>query len=82
MGKIKAEGVGKEYLDALVLRYESEIKTAVATLRLYTSDRLTAIGEHSDLQDEQDKWLQKYQDSKGKLESIKEIFDREDKING
>lgn len=82
--KITATGVGKDYLKSLKLKYEAEVAKAKATLKLYTSDNLAAIGEHSDLQEEQDKWLQIYHDSKGKLESIKEIFEEEqlERING
>lgn len=85
MGEVKLNNsnssVGWDFIDALVSKYKSEILIAKATLRLYTND-LSAIGEHSDLITEQDKWLGKYVDAKDKLEAIYDIYDRDEKING
>jgi hypothetical protein len=47
---------------------------AEANLSLYFSDRnLAAIGEHSDLMEEHDKWIEKYTNAKDKLETIKSL---------
>lgn len=76
------EKTGRMYLDALTKRYEAQISEALASLNLYT-DKLSAIGEHSDLLEEQDKWLGKYSEAKGKLESLKSIYPNKlEKING
>ena len=44
---------------------------AEANLSLYFSNNnLAAIGEHSDLMDEHDKWIDKYTNAKDKLETL------------
>lgn len=61
----------EKYIKALRLRYEAEMAEAEANLELYlSSENLAAIGEHSDLMEEQDKWISKYTDAKDKLESL------------
>jgi hypothetical protein len=66
--------VSNKYLNALVKRYEAEMAEAEANLSLYFSDRnLAAIGEHSDLMEEHDKWIEKYTNAKDKLETIKSL---------
>jgi len=63
--------IGNRYLNALKKRYEAEMAEAEANLSLYFSDRnLAAIGEHSDLMDEHDKWIEKYTNAKDKLETL------------
>jgi len=63
--------LGKRYADALRLKYEGQIKEAEANLALYfNSKSLSAIGEHSDLLTEYDKWISIYSDTKGKLETL------------
>lgn len=48
---------------------------AEANLDLYLSNtNLAAIGEHSDLMEEQDKWLEKYTNAKDKLESLNKLY--------
>jgi hypothetical protein len=65
----------EKYIKALKLRYESQMAEADAALELYLSnDNLAAIGEHSDLMEEQDKWLEKYTNAKDKLESLKTLI--------
>lgn len=67
-------GISNKYLNALVKRYEAEMAEADANLSLYFSDRnLAAIGEHSDLMEEHDKWIEKYTNAKDKLETIKSL---------
>ena len=44
---------------------------AEANIALYLSGQnLAAIGEHSDLMEEQDKWIEKYVNAKDKLEAL------------
>ena len=65
----------ERYIKALKLRYEAEMAEAEANLELYLSSKsLSAIGEHSDLMEEQDKWISKYTDSKDKLESLNSLL--------
>lgn len=73
--------VNKLYTTALIKKYEAEIAEAEANLVLYLSNsNLAAIGEHSDIMEEQDKWITKLSDAKGKLEIIKSYLPSE-KIN-
>jgi hypothetical protein len=63
-----------KYLTALSKRYEAEMAEAEANLSLYLSNNnLAAIGEHSDLMEEQDKWIEKYTNAKDKLETLKSL---------
>jgi hypothetical protein len=65
----------ERYIKALRLRYEAEMAEAEANLELYlSSESLSAIGEHSDLMEEQDKWISKYTDAKDKLESLNSLL--------
>lgn len=66
--------LGKNYISALRKKYEAEIEEAKANLALYTTN-LVAIGEHSDLMEEHDKWIEKYTNAKDKLSSLDELFD-------
>lgn len=62
------------YYKALESRFQSRIDEAEANLSLYlNSNNLAAIGEHSDLMEEQEKWLGVLADSKDKLETLKEF---------
>jgi hypothetical protein len=74
--------ISNKYLNALVKRYEAEMAEAEANLSLYFSDRnLAAIGEHSDLMEEHDKWIEKYTNAKDKLETIKSLdFNGDDNL--
>jgi hypothetical protein len=80
--------LGNRYITALSKRYEAEMAEAEANLSLYLSNtNLAAIGEHSDLMEEQDKWIEKYTNAKDKLETLKSLnFDddsnkRSERIN-
>ena len=58
-------------INALKKRYESQIAEAEANIALYLSGQnLAAIGEHSDLMEEQDKWIGKLAEAKDKLETL------------
>jgi len=63
-----------KYISALQKRYEAEMAEAEANIALYLSGQnLAAIGEHSDLMEEQDKWIEKYTNAKDKLETVKSL---------
>jgi hypothetical protein len=63
-----------KYISALQKRYEAEMAEADANITLYLSGQnLAAIGEHSDLMEEQDKWIEKYTNAKDKLETLKSL---------
>ena len=63
--------ITKKYVAALQKRYEAEMAEADANISLYLSGQnLAAIGEHSDLMEEQDKWIEKYTNAKDKLETL------------
>lgn len=66
--------LGQNYITALRKKYEAEMAEAEANLALYVN-QLVAIGEHSDLMDEHDKWIEKYTNAKDKLESLNQLFD-------
>jgi hypothetical protein len=71
--------IGNRYITALSKKYEAEMAEAEANLALYFSNsNLAAIGEHSDLMEEQDKWIEKYTNAKDKLETLKSLNFRDD----
>lgn len=71
----KNQNISQNYVNALIKKYEAEIEEAVANLSLYFSNtNLAAIGEHSDILAEHDRWVEKYANSKDKLEAIKELY--------
>lgn len=73
----------QNYINALKKKYEFEMEEAKANLSLYFStNNLSAIGEHSDLLTEHDKWIEKYTNAKDKLESLKSLFETQNQING
>jgi len=70
------------YITALSKRYEAEMAEAEANLALYLSNNnLAAIGEHSDLMDEHDKWIEKYTNAKDKLETLNTLNLNDDDLN-
>lgn len=77
---METTNLGKNYINALRKRYEADMEEAKANLALYTTN-LTGIGEHSDLLEEHDKWIDKYTNAKDKLESLSELFN-DNSING
>lgn len=63
--------ITQTYISALIKKYEAEMEEAKANLALYFSGtNLAAIGEHSDLLAEHDRWVEKYANAKDKLESL------------
>ena len=73
--------ISNRYINALEKRYEAEMAEAEANLGLYlSSNNLAAIGEHSDLMEEQDKWIEKYTNAKDKLETLKSLNLKDESI--
>lgn len=75
---------GQNYVSALKKKYEFQMEEAKANLALYFSNtNLAAIGEHSDLLTEHDKWISQYADAKDKLETLIGLYEQQPtKING
>jgi hypothetical protein len=71
--------LGKRYYESLVAKYEAQIMEAEANLDLYFH-KLTAIGEHSDLQAEFERWIAVIADAEGKLQVLETIIEFEQKI--
>lgn len=75
--------ITQNYYQALKKKYEYQMEEAKANLSLYfSSSNLAAIGEHSDLLTEHDRWITQYTDAKDKLESLKLIFSETIGIKG
>jgi hypothetical protein len=69
--------LNRGYYKAIKLRYESQMEEAKANLDLYFSNgNLAAIGEHSDLLAEHDKWIEAYTNAKDKLESVINLYEK------
>ena len=79
---ITSQNLGQNYVNALRRKYEFQIEEAKANLALYFSNsNLAAIGEHSDLLTEHDRWVEQYANAKDKLESLNSLYNTEQKIN-
>ncbi len=59
-------------IEALTLKYESEIVEAEATLLVYFSNPV-GIGEHPQHLEEMDKFVEQMTNAKDKLETLKEF---------
>lgn len=67
----------KKYYNALRTKYEAQMLEAEANLDIYFSSKnLVAIGEHSDLLAEHDRWIEAYANAKDKLESLKSLYEK------
>lgn len=67
---------GQNYVIALKKKYEYQMEEAKANLALYFSNsNLAAIGEHSDLLAEHDKWIESYTNAKDKLDSLISLYE-------
>ncbi len=64
---------GVRYFNALVKKYEAQIEEALATLETYFNHPV-GIGEHSEIMDEHDKWVEKLANATDKLETLKKYF--------
>jgi hypothetical protein len=70
--------LGINYKKALIKKYEFQMEEAKANLSLYfSSTNLAAIGEHSDLLAEHDRWVEQYANSKDKLEALLDLYENE-----
>lgn len=77
------QNLGQNYVNALVKKYEYQMEEAKANLSLYfSSSNLAAIGEHSDLLAEHDRWVEQYANAKDKLEALMSLYNTNQKING
>jgi hypothetical protein len=76
---IETSKLGRNYVLALKKKYEAEMLEAEANLDLYVNN-LTGIGEHSDLLEEHDKWVEAWVNAKDKLEAVNSLFDLSEKI--
>ena len=68
----------KEMYRALEAKYESEILRYKVTVDNYFENP-TAIGEHPDLIDEMDKYIEKLATSQGNLDTLRTVFLRYNK---
>lgn len=77
------QNLGQNYVNALVKKYEYQMEEAKANLSLYfSSSNLAAIGEHSDILAEHDRWVEQYANAKDKLEALTSLYNTNQKING
>ncbi len=77
------QNLGQNYIQALRKKYEYQMEESKANLALYfSSSNLAAIGEHSDLLAEHDRWIEQYTNAKDKLESLNQIFEDVKMIKG
>ncbi len=83
MSIITSQNLGQNYITALKKKYEFQMEEAKANLALYFSNsNLAAIGEHSDLLTEHDRWIEQYTNAKDKLESLMSLYENSNQING
>ncbi len=66
--------IGVGLMEALVSKYNSEIKAAKATLTIYVNNSV-GIGEHPQHLEEMDKLLEQIATNEDKLEAISKHFD-------
>lgn len=67
--------IGKRMFESLVLKYESEVAEAEATLMVYMENPV-GIGEHPQHLEEMDKFVEKLTNASDKLVNLKEFYDR------
>jgi hypothetical protein len=73
---------GQNYVIALKKKYEFQMEEARANLALYFSNQnLAAIGEHSDMLSEHDRWIEQFTNAKDKLDSLMYLYEATEKIN-
>jgi hypothetical protein len=64
--------IQKKMIEALILKYQSEMAEAEATLMVYFTNPV-GIGEHPQHLEEMDKYVEKMANAKDKLETLKEF---------
>lgn len=67
--------IGKRMFESLVLKYESEVAEAEATLMVYMENPV-GIGEHPQHLEEMNKFVEKLTNASDKLVNLKEFYDR------
>jgi hypothetical protein len=67
--------IGKRMFESLVLKYESEVAEAEATLMVYMENPV-GIGEHPQHLEEFDKFVEKLANASDKLVNLKEFYYR------
>ena len=67
--------IGKRMFESLVLKYESEIAEAEATLMVYMENPV-GIGEHPQHLEEMDKFVEKLSNASDKLDNLKKFYSR------
>jgi hypothetical protein len=73
--KKEDDSIGRNYYSALKMKYEYQMQEAKANLALYFSGKnLSAIGEHSDLLAEHDRWVEQYSSANDKLDCLMSIY--------
>ena len=65
--------IGKRMFESLVLKYESEVAEAEATLMVYMENAV-GIGEHPQHLEEMDNFVEKLANASDKLVTIKEFY--------
>ena len=65
--------VSSIFYDALEARYRADIVEAIATLEVYFKVPV-GIGEHSELLQEHNKWVEKLANAEDKLAALREHF--------
>lgn len=72
--------IQKKMIEALILKYQSEMAEAETTLMIYFSNPV-GIGEHPQHLEEMDKFVEQLANAKDKLETLKEFvkYNLEDK---
>ena len=69
--------VKNNLVNAAMKKYEAQVEEALATLHIYFNDAV-GIGEHPDLLNEVDKYVELLESASGKLEVLKKYFMVED----
>jgi len=64
--------IQKKMIEALILKYQSEMAEAEATLMVYFTNPV-GIGEHPQHLEEMDKFVEQLANAKDKLETLKEF---------
>tara|TARA_R100000234_G_C4873616_1_gene124339 strand:- start:21 stop:257 length:237 start_codon:yes stop_codon:yes gene_type:complete len=65
--------VKNNLVNAAMKKYEAQVEEALATLHIYFNDAV-GIGEHPDLLNEVDKYVELLESASGKLEVLKKYF--------
>lgn len=67
--------IGKRMFESLILKYESEVAEAEATLMVYMENPV-GIGEHPQHLEEMDKFVEQLANASDKLVNVKDFYSR------